>query len=82
MKKEETKFKLKRGFLEIESTTKELNEEVSSLLDQLKQREDITSKNEAAKQELELLKNINVPLESFTSYKSLAYFTGYLELDF
>jgi len=73
------KFELKRGLPEIESTTKRLNEEASSLLEQLKRTGDLISKIEATKQELEILKSINVPLEALTSYKSLAYFTGYLE---
>jgi len=79
IKKEQSDFELKRGLLEIELTTKKLNEEVSLFLEQLKRTEDLISKSEAIKQELNILKNINVPLENFTSYKSLAYFTGFLE---
>ncbi len=77
IKKEENKFELKRGLLEVESTTKKLGEEVSANLDELKKTEALIAKNESIKQELEILKNIDIPLEYFTSYKSLAYFTGY-----
>jgi len=77
--KEESKFELKRGILEIESTTKKLNEEVSIFTEQLKRTEDLISKTQVTKQELTILENIDVPLENFTSYKSLAYFTGHLE---
>lgn len=78
IKKEIIKSELTGGLKEINQTTKKLNDETSLLLEELKQREDAVSRNEVARQELELLKNIDVPLESFTSYKSLAYFTGYL----
>ena len=78
IKKEDNKFELKKGLLEIESTTKKLNQEVSINLDELKKIEEQLTKNQAAKQELEILKGIDLPLESFTSYKTLAYFTGYI----
>jgi len=77
--KEGSTFELKRGMLEIELTTKKLNEEVRLFTEQLKRTEDLISKTQAAKQELNILENINIPLENFTSYKSLAYFTGHLE---
>lgn len=79
VKKEENKFELKKGLLEIESTIKNLNKEVSANLEELKQAEDLISKNEAVKQELEILKDIDIPLEAFTSYMSLSYFTGYIK---
>ena len=79
IKKEDIKFELKRDLLEVESTTKKLSEEANKNLEELKIIEDKLSKNQNTKQELEILKDINVPLENFTSYKSLTYFTGYLE---
>ncbi|MBI2656945.1 V-type ATP synthase subunit I [Candidatus Woesearchaeota archaeon] len=79
IKKEENKFELKRGLLEVESTAKKLGEEVSANLDELKKAEALMAKDESVKQELEILKNIDIPLEYFTSYKSLAYFTGYFK---
>ncbi len=79
IKKEDIKFELKKGLLEIEATTKKINEEVNATLWELKKAEEMISKNEAIKQELEILKEVNVPLEAFTSYKSLAYFTGYVK---
>ncbi len=78
IKEEESSFELKRGLLEIESTTKKLSNELSAISGELKATEGIISKNLAVRQELEILKDINIPLESFTSYKSLAYFTGYI----
>ena len=77
-KREKSSFELKRGLLEIESTTKKLSNELSAISGELKATEGIISKNLAVKQELEILKDINIPLENFTSYKSLAYFTGYI----
>jgi|TARA_B100001971_G_scaffold213599_1_gene247446 V/A-type H+-transporting ATPase subunit I len=79
IQKEDVKFEFKGSLLEINQTTKKLNEEAGKNLDELKIIEDKISKNENIKQELEILKNVDVPLESFSSYKSLAYFTGYLE---
>jgi|TARA_B100000315_G_scaffold86340_3_gene79150 V/A-type H+-transporting ATPase subunit I len=79
IKKEENKFKLKKGLLEISQTTKKLNDKVSKNLEELKKIEELISKNQAVMQELEILKNINVPLEAFTPYKSLTYFTGYVK---
>ena len=79
IKKEETKFEIERGLLGINRTTKKLNEEVNSRFEELRKVEEQISKNQAVKQELNILKNIDVPLQAFTSYKSLAYFTGYLD---
>ena len=79
IKKEEVKFELKKSLLEIESATKKLNQEASINLDELRKVEEQITKTQTAKQELEILKDIDVPLESFTSYKTLAYFTGYIK---
>ena len=78
IKKEETGFETSKGLLEIESATKKLNQEASSNLDELRKTDEQIAKNQAAKNELEILKDIGLPLESFAPYKSLAYFTGYI----
>ncbi len=79
IKKKESEFELKRGMAEIEATTKKISQEVNSILEELKKTEESISKNDAAGKELELLKDIDIPLESFTNYKTLAYFTGYVK---
>lgn len=79
IRKEENKFESKSNLLEIESTTKKLSQEVNASFDELKKTEELISKNEALKQELEILKDINIPIEYLTSYKSLAYFIGYVK---
>lgn len=79
IKKRGHRFKLKRGFLEISQTTKKLNEELNSHLEKLRRVDEQTSKNKTLIQELEILKSLKLPLQIFTSYKSLAYFTGYLK---
>ena len=79
IKKEDNKFELKKGMLEVESTTKKLNEEISSNFEEFKKIEGLLSKNKALMQELEILKDIDMGIENFTTYKSLAYFTGYLK---
>lgn len=78
IKKENDKFELKKGLTEIESATKRINDEVNKNLEELKHVEKSMSKNNALRQELNLLKDINLPLEYFTNYKSLAFFTGYV----
>ena len=79
VKKEENKFEVKKGIADIEANIKKLSQEVNLNLDELKKIEEQINRNEAARQELEILKNINLPLESFAPYKSLAYFTGYIK---
>ena len=79
IKKEENKFKFKIGLSQIEPTIKKLNNEVSINFEEFKKIEEFISKNEAIKQELEILKNIDIPVEAFTTYESLAYFTGYVK---
>jgi V/A-type H+-transporting ATPase subunit I len=79
IKQEKNKFELKKGLLEINHTIKKLNEEVNKNFEELRKVEEQLSKNQNVKQELEILKNVNLPLENFTSYKSLTYFTGFLE---
>ena len=78
IKKQETKFEIK-GQLEIESNLKKLSDEVSKNLDELKIIDESLSRNATVKQELELLKDINVPLENFASYRSLMYFAGFVK---
>lgn len=77
IKKDEGTLEIKNGMLEIESTAKKLGQELSAGMDELKKTEDIIAKNSAARHELEILKNIEMPLEAFIPYTSLAYFTGY-----
>ncbi len=64
--------------MEAESTTNKLNGELNLNLDELKKIESNISRNELVNQELEILKYTNVPLEAFSAYKTLVYFTGYI----
>jgi len=79
IKKENVKFEIKRNLLDIQSTTRKLNEDVNSNSDELRKTEELIAKNKILVQELEILKGIDIPLESFTDYKSLAYFTGFIK---
>lgn len=79
VKKKENESETKINLLNIESTTKNLNQEVSINLEEFKKIEETISKNLAAKQELEILRGFDIPLENFTSYKTLVYFTGYVK---
>ncbi|MBI2660110.1 V-type ATP synthase subunit I [Candidatus Woesearchaeota archaeon] len=79
IKKDETKFELKRSLAETESTVKKLNEEAGMGIEELKELDEQLSKMRAMRQEIEALKEINVPLENFTQYRELSYFTGYIK---
>ena len=78
VKQEDANFELKRGIAEIESTAKKLNEEAGAIIEELKKIDEQLAKNNAVRQELEALNGINIPLENFTSYRTLSYFSGYL----
>lgn len=79
IKKEESKFELQKGLLEIYSTTKNLNEDTSRKFEELKTIGNTLSKNQALMQELEIFGDISIPLDYFTSYRSLACFRGFLK---
>ena len=79
IKKQGSGYKLKKGLSDVESTANKLNEEVAASFDKLKKIDELMSKNSSARQEIELLKGIKIPLEHFTSYRSLAYFTGFVK---
>lgn len=78
IQKEETELKLDMSSIDIDKTTKKLNDEVNVLFEELRNADELISKSETLKKELEILKNIDVPLESFQGYRSLAIFTGYI----
>ena len=61
---------------DIEKNTNILNEQVRSLAENLRKTEETISKNKAIKGELEIVDKTNIPLDAFTTYKSLGYFTG------
>ncbi len=79
VKKEDYDFELKKGMLEIQSTAKKLSDELNVNLDEIKKIDETLSRNELIRQELDILKGINIALEALSSYKSLAYFAGYLK---
>ncbi len=71
--------RLKGGLLEIRQVIEKLNIQVNGLLENLRKAEEFNSKNHALMKELEILTNINVPLEAFSPYRSLVYFMGWLD---
>ena len=79
IKKDEEEFELNGGISRIDSEVERLIQELSNISEELKKTEEHISKNESLKQELEILKDIDVPLESFASYKSLIYFMGFVK---
>ena len=78
LKKGITKFELKKGMPEIDSNVKKISEELNSNLEEIKKIESSLSKNDNVKRELELLEDIDINLENFINYKSLACFTGFV----
>lgn len=78
IKKENGAFELKKSLADIESTIKKLNEEASAGAEELKNTEELIAKNYSVREWLEILKSINLPMEAFSSYKSLSCLTGYL----
>ncbi|MBI3034697.1 V-type ATP synthase subunit I [Candidatus Woesearchaeota archaeon] len=79
IKKGDAKFELKRGLLEIDSTMRRLSDGVGLKIDELKNIDEQLSKKQAARQELEILKDVKLPLENFASYRALSYFAGYVK---
>src|SRR3989338_1148365 len=68
---------IKASLPEISQTVKKLNEEASKNMDELKKIDELLSKNNVIFNELKVLENINLPLDAFLPYSSLACFTGY-----
>ena len=52
IRREENKFELKKGLLEIESNVRKIGNGLGALNDELKKTEELISKNEAVRQEL------------------------------
>ena len=64
---------------DIEKNTNKLSDQVRSLSEELKKNDEATSKFKSVKDELKILEKTDIPLESFSAYNSLAYFTGYVK---
>ncbi len=62
---------------DIEKNTNKLSDQVRSLSEELKKNDEAISRFKSVKDELKILEKTNIPLESFSAYNSLAYFTGY-----
>src|SRR3989344_4414594 len=73
------KFELSKDLLEIESSVRKINDELNAGLGELKKIELQVAKIEPVKRELELIKDINIPLEYFGPYRSISYFSGHLK---
>ena len=72
-------FELRKDLLDVGLSVNKINGELNFSLEELKRADAQLAKNESIRQELELLKGINIPLDDFTSCKSLASFTGYID---
>ena len=81
IKKAEVEFNLKDGLEEIESTVNKLNMQLTANFEEIRKIEESLGNKAQIKQELEILSGLDIPLESFTTYKSLVYHTGYLKDD-
>jgi V/A-type H+-transporting ATPase subunit I len=74
-----TKLEVK-SISEIDSTAKKIAEGLGIYTDELKKIDEFFSKSQALRNELEILKGIDIPLESFANYRNLAYFTGFIKI--
>ena len=67
------------GLYDVEKGTNKLNEQVKALSEQLRKTEELISANKSLRNELGILAETNIPLEAFTTYKSLSYLAGYVK---
>ena len=72
------KFEPRESNADAESLVRKISAQLSAEQEGLKKIEDSISKNDSLRHELGILKNIGIPLEHFSSYKSLAYSAGYI----
>ena len=63
---------------EIEAKAEEISKTVNEISDELRKIEELKQKNLAILNELNLLGSIDLPLEAFEPYNSLAIFFGYV----
>jgi len=77
IKKQEIAYEI-ASVHEIESRTDKISAAVSEISDGARRIEELKSKNLAILNELKLLGSINLPLEAFEPYNSLAIFIGYV----
>ena len=72
-------FELNNNYCDLEDISKNLANEVNNHLENLKIIEDKIEQNNNTIKQLNELKPLNLPLDAFYSYKSIAYFIGYLK---
>ena len=72
-------FELNNHYCDLEDISKNLANEVNNHLENLKIIEDKIEQNNNTIKQLNELKPLNLPLDAFYSYKSIAYFIGYLK---
>ncbi|MEK6942732.1 MAG: V-type ATP synthase subunit I [Nanoarchaeota archaeon] len=77
VQKNESTYSIKKSS-EIESTTAKISKELSEIQEELRTTEEAIAKNSNVLQEISQLEGINIPLEALTTYKSLAYFAGFI----
>ncbi|MBI2124895.1 hypothetical protein HYT92_03830, partial [Candidatus Pacearchaeota archaeon] len=79
IKKSNNNLEVSKDIPDIGYSVKKINEELNSCLEELKRIDFQLSRNEPLRQELEILKDIRIPLEHFAPYRSLACFTGHVK---
>jgi len=76
IKRENGQFEIKIGIQGIRESAGRISDELGRHLEELRVIELQLSRNEPVVKELAILEDVNIPLEHFASYKSLAYFGG------
>lgn len=69
----------KSGLFEIDRTSKKIAEEVNKNNEELRRIGELSARNSAILNELNLIKGINLPIGSFKPYKTLDVITGFVD---
>ena len=71
--------KAKSGLFEIDRTSKKIADEVNKNNEELRRIEELSARNSAILNELNLIKGINLPVGAFKPYKTLDVITGFAD---
>ncbi len=69
----------KRGLFEIDRTSKKIADEVNKNNEELRRIDELSARNSAILNELNLIKGINLPVGAFKPYKTLDVITGFAD---
>ncbi len=82
IKKKEGLFDAKANLLDIGRTAKKLAEEVNRSNEELRRIDELLARNILILNELQMLKNIDIPIGAFGPYKTLDVITGIADMEY